>query len=241
VFRLADEKIGCSLAEAAESDVYTSYLAEAAARPGPNLHVIYINTSLRTKVRARSSTLAPHSPHSRSSTLAPPLWPHLSGPPPPPAASPADAHTPRRLPGKHTRIRTTATRAVSAGNATPRRVAPLLTRCGRGVWVGGGYSQAYADQLVPTITCTSSNVVATVLQAAAQVPDVHIWYGPDTYMGGNLADLFRRLVKLGDEEIAKVHPEHNVQSVQSLLSRLHYFQDGTCIVHHLFGGEVIPK
>jgi hypothetical protein len=50
VFRLADGKIGCSLAEAAESDVYTAYLSEAAARQGPNLHVIYINTSLRTKV-----------------------------------------------------------------------------------------------------------------------------------------------------------------------------------------------
>ena len=51
MFRLADEKIGCSLAEAAESDVYTTYLSEAASRQGPNLHVIYINTSLRTKVR----------------------------------------------------------------------------------------------------------------------------------------------------------------------------------------------
>jgi len=146
VFRLADEKIGCSLAEAAESDVYTTYLSEAASRQGPNLHVIYINTSLRTK--------------------------------------------------------------------------------------------AYADKLVPTITCTSSNVVATVLQAAAQVPDLHVWYGPDTYMGGNLAELFRRLVQLGDDEIAKMHPAHDVASVKSLLPRLHYFQEGTCIVHHLFGGEV---
>lgn len=25
---------------------------------------------------------------------------------------------------------------------------------------------------------------------------------------------------------------------RSLLPRLHYFQDGTCIVHHMFGGEV---
>jgi quinolinate synthase len=93
---------------------------------------------------------------------------------------------------------------------------------------------------VPTITCTSSNVVATVLQAAAQVPDLHVWYGPDTYMGGNLAELFRRLVQLGDEEIAKMHPAHDVASVKSLLPRLHYFQEGTCIVHHLFGGEVSP-
>ena len=59
-------------------------------------------------------------------------------------------------------------------------------------------------------------------------------------MGGNLAELFRRLVQLGDDEIAKMHPAHDVASVKSLLPRLHYFQEGTCIVHHLFGGEVIP-
>lgn len=146
VFRMATDKIGCSLAEAAEGELYTNYLREAGANKGANLHVIYINTSLRTK---------------------------------------------------------------AAGN-----------------------------DLVPTITCTSSNVVSTVLQAAAQVPDVNIWYGPDTYMGGNLAELFQRLVQLGDEEIAKLHPEHNTQTIKSLLPRLRYFQDGTCIVHHLFGGDV---
>eukprot|EP00240_Pyramimonas_obovata_P002887 CAMPEP_0118957224 /NCGR_PEP_ID=MMETSP1169-20130426/61984_1 /TAXON_ID=36882 /ORGANISM="Pyramimonas obovata, Strain CCMP722" /LENGTH=692 /DNA_ID=CAMNT_0006905279 /DNA_START=242 /DNA_END=2320 /DNA_ORIENTATION=- len=146
VYRMATDKIGCSLAEAAEGELYTNYLREAGANQGSNLHVIYINTSLRTK---------------------------------------------------------------AAGN-----------------------------DLVPTITCTSSNVVNTVLQAAAQVPGVNIWYGPDTYMGGNLAELFQRVVQLGDEEIAKLHPEHNTQTIQSLLPRLRYFQDGTCIVHHLFGGEV---
>ena len=54
-------------------------------------------------------------------------------------------------------------------------------------------TKAAADAKIPTITCTSSNVVATVLQAAAQIPDVHVYYGPDTYMGGNLAELLRRM------------------------------------------------
>jgi quinolinate synthase len=146
VYRMASEKIGCSLAEAAEGILYTQYLEEAGATQGSNLHIIYINTSLRTKA------------------------------------------------------------------------------------IGQG--------IVPTITCTSSNVVNTVLQAAHQVPGVNIWYGPDTYMGGNLAELFRRVLLLGDAEIAKLHPEHNTQTIKSLLPRLRYFQDGTCIVHHLFGGDV---
>ena len=57
-------------------------------------------------------------------------------------------------------------------------------------------TKALADKAVPTITCTSSNVVQTVLTAFAQVPDVHVWYGPDTYMGRNLAQLFQSLAQL---------------------------------------------
>lgn len=53
VFRMSSDSIGCSLAEAAESDDYTSYLTEAAHTPR-SLHVVYINTSLRTKATAHS-------------------------------------------------------------------------------------------------------------------------------------------------------------------------------------------
>lgn len=35
-----------------------------------------------------------------------------------------------------------------------------------------------------------------------------MWYGPDTYMGRNLAQLFSSLATLGDEEVAAVHPAH---------------------------------
>ena len=61
--------------------------------------------------------------------------------------------------------------------------------------------KARSHHLVPTITCTSSNVVRTVLQAAAQIPDVEIWYGPDTYMGNILEVLFAQLSQLPEEEI----------------------------------------
>eukprot|EP00878_Enallax_costatus_P017140 GHUV01017996.1.p1 GENE.GHUV01017996.1~~GHUV01017996.1.p1 ORF type:complete len:608 (+),score=183.54 GHUV01017996.1:527-2350(+) len=144
VYRMAAADIGCSLAEAAESQQYLGYLEQAGATPN-SLHVVYINTSLRTKATAHS--------------------------------------------------------------------------------------------LVPTITCTSSNVVQTVLQAFAQVPEATVWYGPDTYMGCNLAQLFRQLSELSDEAIQQLHPAHTAATVSALLPRLKHYTAGTCIVHHIFGGE----
>ncbi|XP_078432643.1 quinolinate synthase [Wolffia australiana] len=102
-------------------------------------------------------------------------------------------------------------------------------------------TKAQGHELVPTITCTSSNVVQTILQAFAQLPDMNVYYGPDSYMGANIVELFRQMSRMPDEEIALIHPKHNRESISSLLPRLHYFQDGTCIVHHLFGQEVVEK
>lgn len=146
VYRMDAADIGCSLAEAAETPLYNQYLAQAADIGKPAMHVVYINTSLKTKAQAHA--------------------------------------------------------------------------------------------VVPTITCTSSNVVQTVLQGFAQIPDLTVWYGPDTYMGRNLAQLFTSLAELPDEEVQKLHPKHTQASVKALLPRLHYFEEGTCIVHHIFGGEV---
>jgi quinolinate synthase len=81
--------------------------------------------------------------------------------------------------------------------------------------------------------------VQTVLQAAAQVPDVHIWFGPDTYMGDNLANMFASLAEMSNAQIRQVHPAHDQSSVRSLLPRFHYFKQGTCIVHHMFGADVV--
>lgn len=145
VYRMSSDSIGCSLAEAAESEAYLKYLAQSENIEGPHLHVIYINTSLKTK--------------------------------------------------------------------------------------------AFANKTVPTITCTSSNVVQTILQAFAQVPGLNVWYGPDTYMGRNLVQLFESLKDWTDEEIKELHPDHDRTSIRSILGRLRYYEDGTCIVHHIFGGE----
>jgi len=102
-------------------------------------------------------------------------------------------------------------------------------------------TKALADARVPTITCTSSNVVATVLTAAAQVPGVNIWYGPDSYMGGNLVALLRRLAASSDEEVRTVHPAHTAASIAALLPRLRYYEQGACVVHELFGGTSLPR
>jgi quinolinate synthase len=147
-WRVAEAKIGCSLAESAETAAYAAWLAKAAATPN-SLHVVYINTSLRTK--------------------------------------------------------------------------------------------AHAHHVVPTITCTSSNVVATVLQTFAQEPEAHVWFGPDTYMGQNLQRLFATLAELDDATIKAVHPAHSRETIAALLPRFHYFEQGNCVVHHMFGAEVASR
>ncbi len=101
-------------------------------------------------------------------------------------------------------------------------------------------TKAIAQEIIPTITCTSSNVVQTILTAFATKPDLNIFYGPDTYMGENLYTLFERMAtSLTDEEIAKVHPSHNRTSIENLLKRFDYFKQGNCIVHHMFGSGVV--
>ncbi len=100
-------------------------------------------------------------------------------------------------------------------------------------------TKARAQHLVPTITCTSSNVVKTVLQAFAQIPGLSVWFGPDTYMGHNLRELFAGMATLDEAAIRAVHPAHDRDSIASLLDRFHYFEQGTCIVHHMFGHEVV--
>ena len=102
-------------------------------------------------------------------------------------------------------------------------------------------TKAFAHSVVPTITCTSSNVVNTILTAFAQIDDLNVFYGPDTYMGENLEVLFRALLKMDDEAIQSVHPAHSKQTIESLLDRFHYFKQGNCVVHHMFGDEVAAR
>ena len=99
-------------------------------------------------------------------------------------------------------------------------------------------TKARAHAQVPTITCTSSNVVATVLSAFAQIPDVQIFFGPDTYMGANLLELFTTLAAMDDERIRAVHSAHDRASMAQVVERFRFFRQGNCIVHHMFGDAV---
>jgi len=102
-------------------------------------------------------------------------------------------------------------------------------------------TKAQAHALVPTITVTSSNVVQTILTAFDEIPDVEVFFGPDTYMGRNLARLFGTLATLGDEAVRSVHPAHTAASIRALMPRFHHFQDGHCVVHHMLGAEVAKR
>jgi quinolinate synthase len=109
-------------------------------------------------------------------------------------------------------------------------------------------TKAVSSSIVPTIACTSSNVLQTMLQASSQVgPKLKILYGPDTYMGENLRTFFDTILKhtggdnpWTDARIAKdLHADHNRQTIATLRDNLNVFPTGNCIVHHMFGNEVV--
>lgn len=103
-------------------------------------------------------------------------------------------------------------------------------------------TKAVSSSIMPTITCTSSNVMLTMLQASAQIPGLKIFYGPDTYMGENLVNMFDAILKADwdNERIARdLHPLHNRDSIRRLRDGIDVFPNGNCVVHHMFGGEVV--
>jgi quinolinate synthase len=102
-------------------------------------------------------------------------------------------------------------------------------------------TKALAQTLLPTLTCTSSNVLSLLLQAYAQVPGLHVWFGPDAYMGHNLASMLDALAQLDATAVAKLHPLHTPETLASARQRFHWFEQGVCIVHHMFGDAVVAQ
>jgi len=103
-------------------------------------------------------------------------------------------------------------------------------------------TKAVSSSMVPTITCTSSNVLQTLLQASSQVgPELKVLYGPDTYMGQNLQRLLQVVSESWDDEkISKeLQPMHNRASIRQLRDNLNVFPSGNCVVHHMFGASVV--
>jgi quinolinate synthase len=102
-------------------------------------------------------------------------------------------------------------------------------------------TKARGERLLPTITCTSSNVVRLILQAFAQVPELHVWFGPDTYMGHNLGVMLERYATLDADAARALHPAHTPESLAAARARFHWFEQGVCIVHHMFGDQVVAR
>ena len=124
------------------------------------------------------------------------------------------------------------TEYLAEASAAPRSLHVIYVNTGLDI-------KARAHAALPTITCTSSNLVRMILQASAQVPDLNVWYGPDSYMGENLRYLLTSLRELGPEAVHALHPEHDRNSVERLVERLHRFRHGICLVHHSFGDRVV--
>lgn len=103
-------------------------------------------------------------------------------------------------------------------------------------------TKAISSSLIPTITCTSSNVLKTMLQASAQIgPELQIYYGPDTYMGENLVSMLDSILDNGWDDArisSELHPMHSRESLQDLRNGIHVYPSGNCVVHHMFGADV---
>jgi quinolinate synthase len=102
-------------------------------------------------------------------------------------------------------------------------------------------TKALAQTVLPTITCTSSNVLPLLLQAFAQLPNLQVWFGPDTYMGRNLHDILSAFSRMDTATIRKLHPEHTPQSLRAAVACFGYFEQGVCVVHHMFGDAVVAQ
>ncbi|KAL3800995.1 hypothetical protein ACHAWO_007104 [Cyclotella atomus] len=103
-------------------------------------------------------------------------------------------------------------------------------------------TKAISSSILPTITCTSSNVLQTILQASAQLgpESLQICYGPDTYMGENLISLLDAVSSWEDARIAsELHPQHNRESIRALRNNINVYPSGNCVVHHMFGQSVV--
>merc|ERR1711983_170911 len=104
-------------------------------------------------------------------------------------------------------------------------------------------TKAISSSIIPTITVTSSNVIRTILQSAAQVEDLQIYFGPDTYMGQNLLSYFDMIIKhpsWTDHKIQQnLHPEHTNDTLKKLRDGINVYANGNCVVHHMFGNDVV--
>ncbi|KAK8800758.1 hypothetical protein WA158_000083 [Blastocystis sp. Blastoise] len=98
--------------------------------------------------------------------------------------------------------------------------------------------KALSESIVPTITCTSGNVVQLLMQSITQVPDLQIFYGPDSYMGNNLKTILHDYQDLSKEQLLAINPKLTRDILEKAEKNFHSYTQGYCAVHHIFGQNV---
>jgi quinolinate synthase len=60
-------------------------------------------------------------------------------------------------------------------------------------------------------------------------------------MGQNLDTMFGALARMDAGSVARLHPAHTPQSLGAARERFSYFEQGACVVHHMFGRAVVDQ
>ncbi|CAI6000347.1 unnamed protein product [Closterium sp. NIES-65] len=237
VVRMAASPIGCSLADAARSDAYERYLKEASTVP-KSLHVIYINTALDTKA------VAHHAVPTISCTSSNVVQTVLQ-------VSQCDRGVKAVAHHAVPTISCTSSNVVQTVlqvSNRHRRHFPFHCHSRSRILVKLHIKTPSSPPFIPippTPPCfllfPPSWHMLKPRQAFAQVPDLTLWYGPDTYMGANLVEMLQQLSTVPDDEVRLLHPDHTQASLRALLPQIRYFQEGACIVHDMFGQEVVSR
>ncbi len=103
-------------------------------------------------------------------------------------------------------------------------------------------AKARAAAKLATVTCTSSNVVRTLVELGIRRPEARLFFGPDAYMGANIATLLEALGQDDNNDaLQTLHPQLSAALARDLAARFSYFTQGVCVVHHAFGADVAER
>lgn len=77
---------------------------------------------------------------------------------------------------------------------------------------------------------------------ASIIPGPHFGHGPvncnSKAVAGCTHSACCRAHCLWRTQVRALHPAHTASTIRDLIPRFKYYDNGTCIVHHIFGGEV---
>ena len=93
--------------------------------------------------------------------------------------------------------------------------------------------------------CRDHVHVIDVLSAGAEIvrdgAECTCWFGRTLHGPQQLVDVLRAYAELPNEAIARLHPAHDQATLRSASDRFHWFEQGACVVHHMFGQDVVNR